>query len=105
MTRQAGEHGAIGETSAMRRAARDRLRLLAWAALALAGCQALRPAEPPPAALPSEPNAAVVQLLPPVPLAPGKVVPVGLDTVFRLAQDQNSQVQLAQLRLEEALAG
>jgi outer membrane protein TolC len=74
---------------------------------ALAGCQALPSVAPPPAAPgpPTPDAAAVVRLLPPAPLAPPKVVPVGLDTVFRLAQDQNVQVQIARARLAEALAG
>jgi outer membrane protein TolC len=36
--------------------------------------------------------------------APGKVLPISLDTVLQLAQDQNGQIHLARERLQEAFA-
>jgi len=38
-------------------------------------------------------------------IAPAKVVPISLDTVLRLAQDQNGQIHLAREKLQEAFAG
>jgi outer membrane protein TolC len=35
---------------------------------------------------------------------PGKILPISLDTVLRLAQDQNGQINLARERLQEAFA-
>src|SRR6266550_1951024 len=83
--------------------------------IALAGCQSLSPVGAPTASsargsaaqidtLP-DPYSPVARLMPPVPTPPPKDVPVGLDTVFRLAEEQNGAVQLARARLEEAVAG
>ena len=44
------------------------------------------------------------RLLPPEPIAP-KELPLGLDTVLRLADDKNGQLQVARVKLEEARAG
>lgn len=80
----------------------------------LAGCQSLVPCVAPTAgalarasAEPPDhpPDAPEAQLLPPADATTPNVVPVGLDTVFRLAEDRNGQIQLARLRLGEAEAG
>jgi outer membrane protein TolC len=79
-----------------------------WLSLILAaliGCQAA-----PPLAAPPEPRAPAprAQLAAPVPIAavpqPGRTVPISLDTVLRLAQQQNNQIQLARARMQEAFA-
>ncbi len=84
--------------------------LLAW----LAGCQARVPAVAPTAgalarasAEPPDrlPEAPPAQLLPPQEPGKPKIIPVGLDTVFRLADDRNGQIQIARLRLGEAEVG
>jgi outer membrane protein TolC len=49
-------------------------------------------------------RAPVVALQAPVETEP-KVLPISLDTVFRLAQDQNATIRLARLRLSEAEVG
>ena len=44
------------------------------------------------------------QFLPPAQEPPkGKPIPISLDTVLRLAQDQNGQVRIARIRVEEAM--
>ncbi len=45
-----------------------------------------------------------VQTATPVPAQATPVLPIGLDTVFRLAAEQNAQIGLAQARLQEACA-
>ncbi len=98
---------------------RGRLTALGAALLAavlagvLAGCAADRPALAPAAGAPAVARASAQaaepvpppQLLPPVPPPPPRLVPIGLDTAFRLAEDQNTQVRIARARLGEALAG
>ncbi len=42
---------------------------------------------------------------PVVAMPPSNVVPIGLDTVLRFAQDRNGQIQLARSRLDEAAVG
>src|SRR5436305_56696 len=86
------------------------LALSRWLCLALpllGGCQSVPPAEAPPAARatagPGEPLGQLPHLLPPIPHE-DRTVPIGLDTVLRLAQDRNGQVQIARARLEEAYA-
>jgi outer membrane protein TolC len=73
-----------------------------WLSLALgvlAGCQALPASAPPgPARLTSTAPAA------PPAVESARAVPVSLDTVLRLAQVQNHQIQLAEARLQEAFA-
>lgn len=76
----------------------------------LAGCRSLGPAleglarTPQPEAQ-SQSHSALVWFLDPVPMPDPRIVPVGLDTVLRLAQDQNGQIQIARARLGEAQAG
>ena len=84
--------------------------------LLASGCHSIRPADPiadarqtdiQPVSYPS-PSAHVKKMHPgPVLVAPtatqnGKPIPISLDTVFQLAQDQNGQVRLARMRLEDA---
>jgi outer membrane protein TolC len=82
------------------------------------GCQALCPCVAPTAGALARASAAppdnlpepstVITLEPPVPMtqpAQPHVVPISLDTVFRLAQDQNGQILVARTRLAEAEAG
>jgi outer membrane protein TolC len=97
----------------MRIRARPRLQPLRhWPFLALllfAGCQSLGPAlrdhagTPPEA--PVQAPIAQAQFLRPVPVPEAEVVPIGLDTVLRLAQDKNGQLQIARTRLGAAQAG
>jgi outer membrane protein TolC len=110
---------AAGGTIAMLHTALDALRRALHCApmlflAMLAGCQGLVPCVAPTAgalarataAAPDNlPEPAAANLLPPRPLPPPKTVPVALDTVFRLAEDRNGQIQLARLRLGEAEVG
>jgi outer membrane protein TolC len=82
--------------------------------IVLGGCQSLVPCVAPCAGAlarasadpPDQlPEAAPARLLPPLAAPEPNVVPVGLDTVFRLAEDRNGQIHLARLRLGEAEAG
>jgi outer membrane protein TolC len=91
---------------------------LRWAVLLLlvlvGGCETIAPRVAPcagalarassaqPDSLP--PPAPLAQLQPPIATAP-HAVPISLDTVFRLAQDQNTGIELARLRLAEAEVG
>lgn len=79
-----------------------------WPCLALmicAGCQSLSPALRAPVSDAPESQVAMVRFLQPVALAEPAAVPIGLDTVLRLAQDQNGQLQIARARLGAAQAG
>jgi outer membrane protein TolC len=72
-----------------------------WRSLALAlllGCQA----GPPPAPTPQSRATLLPPLTETAQPAEGRVVPISLDTVLRLAQAQNNQIQLARVRLQEA---
>ena len=86
--------------------------------LLLAGCQALQPA---PAALPvpivdaaactscgtlcgTSPDAKILRVSLRQPEALEKTIPLTLDAVLRLANDQNGQVQIARAKLAEAFA-
>lgn len=75
--------------------------LARWFSLALglvAGCQALPASRP---AVELQPPSAPAAVAPaPAPRA----VPISLDTVLRLAQQQNRQITMAQAKLEEAFA-
>jgi outer membrane protein TolC len=82
----------------------------------LCGCRSLCPCVAPTAGALARASAAQLEMLPepahPVarlmaPVAPtaARAVPVGLDTVLRLAQDQNGPIRIARARLDEALAG
>ena len=81
----------------------------------LAGCNSLSPVVAPtagglarassaqPEMLPDA-QPASGRLLPPEPMT-AKELPLGLDTVLRLAEDKNGQIQIARAKLEEARAG
>ena len=72
----------------------------------LAGCRSAPRVELLPMARPFEIRQAQhVQACPPAALnagQQGKPVPISLDTVLRLAQDQNGQVRLARMKLDDA---
>jgi outer membrane protein TolC len=61
-------------------------------------------AEPPDTLPPPRPAAAGTSVPAPPPAAPAKKLPISLDTVFRLAQDQNVRVQLAREQVNGANA-
>jgi outer membrane protein TolC len=88
------------------RAAGLALLAISWTGPAQAGAAPVSslPA-PQPSTAPSPPEQPAV-LPPPTPVAQAhaKAVPVSLDTVFRLAEDQNTQVQLARERVRGASA-
>jgi outer membrane protein TolC len=67
---------------------------------------AQRPAEPLhlPAVAPLHLPAELPKQHPPALETPGKVIPINLDTLLHLAQDQNAQVNLARAKLDEAFA-
>jgi outer membrane protein TolC len=73
-----------------------------------AGCHALPPAEAilrsrePEFIRASFDTSAPAYLPPPTLPSSGRPVPISLDTVFRLAHDQNGQVRLARMRLDDA---
>lgn len=74
--------------------------------LLLAGCHSLPPAEVIYRAQAVEEKSDIVPaqyLPPPAEVKEGKPIPISLDTVFRLAQDQNGQVRLARMKVEDAL--
>lgn len=73
--------------------------------LALAGCQSM----PGPDLFPRVGHAErghekdpVYYVPPPTPVGDGKPVAICLDTLFRLAQDQNGQIRLARMKVEDA---
>jgi outer membrane protein TolC len=85
-----------------------------WPCLVLmmfAGCHSFNPALQVhekvalPPEVPTQPEIAQVWFLQPVPRPDADVVPIGLDTVLRLAQDKNGQLQIARARLGAAQAG
>jgi outer membrane protein TolC len=65
--------------------------------LVLAGCHSIRPAE---VLLESSTQPEIIRAA--YPAVPNKNVPISLDTVFRLAQDQNGQVRIARMKLDDA---
>ncbi len=84
--------------------------------LLLAGCvpfvlSAALPAAQPELVPPAQPNPLSPTILlppmtepPPGPKDQGKALPISLDTVFRLAQDQNGKIAIAREQLNEAFA-
>jgi outer membrane protein TolC len=89
----------------MRDRRRSAVRFWPGVALALlAGCQALAPPREPVVA-PTVSARASFGAPATQPALPPNVLPVGLDTVFRLAHDQNGQLRIARARLDEAVIG
>jgi outer membrane protein TolC len=75
------------------------------AMLALAGCQSAPNLEMfarSPFPERHEPKTPVYYVPPPAPVNEGKPIAICLDTVLRLAQDQNNQVRLARMKVEDA---
>ena len=71
----------------------------------LAGCHSLPPAEVIYRARVSDDSLTIVQsqyLPPPEELKTGKPIPISLDTVLRLANDQNGQVRILRMKVEDA---
>jgi outer membrane protein TolC len=108
-----------GENTAMALRRRDRWRgaihLVPWLLPLVGGCQGLPPCVAPTAGALARASGAVPDKLPePAPIVPVKppdaptqshFVPISLDTVFRLAEDRNGQLQIARSRLDEAEIG